>query len=318
MGKIDGQQIATGTILTSDLDNNSTVNGGAGSGSAVLEYIYNALTTHTGNTSNPHSVTAAQVGAIATTAKGANNGVAELDSNGKIPASQLPALALERMTVVANQTARYALTTADVQNGDVVKQTDTGSVYVVTDDTQLSGSGGYTLLTTPSAAPVDSVFGRIGAIEAEAGDYSTDLIDNASSVPGATLSDALDDHESRIVAIEGIEYDSDLITNTSFISGATVTEALEQLAAMISEATPVYAYLDQTPTGTVNGSNQDFTVKVSGVTVSADVNETEVYLNNLWQEPGVDYTWQTSDTIIRFATAPPNGWRVRVRGKQAA
>lgn len=36
------------------------------------------------------SYTASEVGAIATTAKGANGGVAELDSNGKVPSSQLP------------------------------------------------------------------------------------------------------------------------------------------------------------------------------------------------------------------------------------
>ena len=36
------------------------------------------------------SYTATEVGAIATTAKGANNGVAELDSNGKVPSAQLP------------------------------------------------------------------------------------------------------------------------------------------------------------------------------------------------------------------------------------
>ena len=36
------------------------------------------------------SYTASEVGAIATTAKGANNGVAELDSAGKVPSSQLP------------------------------------------------------------------------------------------------------------------------------------------------------------------------------------------------------------------------------------
>jgi hypothetical protein len=36
------------------------------------------------------SYTASEVGAIATTAKGANNGVAELDSNGKVPSAQLP------------------------------------------------------------------------------------------------------------------------------------------------------------------------------------------------------------------------------------
>ena len=36
------------------------------------------------------SYTAADVGAIALTAKGANGGVAELDNGGKVPSAQLP------------------------------------------------------------------------------------------------------------------------------------------------------------------------------------------------------------------------------------
>lgn len=40
--------------------------------------------------SNKPSYTASEVGAIATTAKGAASGVAELDTNGKVPSSQLP------------------------------------------------------------------------------------------------------------------------------------------------------------------------------------------------------------------------------------
>ncbi len=45
---------------------------------------------HASSTSNPHSVTASQVGAIATSARGVANGVASLDANGIIPSSQLP------------------------------------------------------------------------------------------------------------------------------------------------------------------------------------------------------------------------------------
>lgn len=45
---------------------------------------------HATNKSNPHEVTAAQVGAIPTTQKGAKSGVAELDENGFVPSSQLP------------------------------------------------------------------------------------------------------------------------------------------------------------------------------------------------------------------------------------
>lgn len=49
-----------------------------------------ALTSHTGNTANPHGVTAAQTGAIPTGEKGAAGGVAALDASGKIPSAQLP------------------------------------------------------------------------------------------------------------------------------------------------------------------------------------------------------------------------------------
>ena len=52
--------------------------------------VQNNLNTHTKNKSNPHGVTAAQVGAIPASQKGAAGGVAELDSAGKVPAAQLP------------------------------------------------------------------------------------------------------------------------------------------------------------------------------------------------------------------------------------
>lgn len=47
------------------------------------------ISDHTSNVSNPHSTTAAQVGAIATGLKGAASGVAELDANIWVPAVQL-------------------------------------------------------------------------------------------------------------------------------------------------------------------------------------------------------------------------------------
>ncbi|TRT88120.1 MAG: hypothetical protein EWV82_03190 [Microcystis aeruginosa Ma_AC_P_19900807_S299] len=48
------------------------------------------INNHIANTSNPHSTTAAQVGAIPTTEKGIASGVATLDSGGKIPDTQIP------------------------------------------------------------------------------------------------------------------------------------------------------------------------------------------------------------------------------------
>ena len=58
----------------------------AGSADAVRQ----SLDSHTSNTSNPHSVTAGQVGAIPNTQKGVANGVASLGADGKVPAGQLP------------------------------------------------------------------------------------------------------------------------------------------------------------------------------------------------------------------------------------
>jgi hypothetical protein len=66
------------------------------------------LTGHTGNTSNPHDTTAAQVGAIPTSARGALNGVASLDSGGKIPDSEI-ASSLARLSVSQQFTARQGI-----------------------------------------------------------------------------------------------------------------------------------------------------------------------------------------------------------------
>lgn len=75
------------------------------------------------------------------------NGYAGLDSNSKININQIPATAIPILKVVADETARFALTTDDVQDGDTVKQTDTGALYLVKDDTNLNNSNGYEIYT---------------------------------------------------------------------------------------------------------------------------------------------------------------------------
>jgi hypothetical protein len=76
------------------------------------------------------------------------NGVATLDNAGKIPESQLPSISVDARITVANQTERFALTTAQVQNGDYVYQSDTSVLYMVTDQTALNSNNGYTALAT--------------------------------------------------------------------------------------------------------------------------------------------------------------------------
>ena len=101
------------------------------------------------------AVTMSQLDArILTSAKGAANGVATLDANSLIPIAQIPPAALERLVIVADETARFALTTATVQNGDTVSQTDTGLLYFVKDDTNLSNASGYAAYTAGTASSV--------------------------------------------------------------------------------------------------------------------------------------------------------------------
>ena len=75
-------------------------------------------------------------------------------TTGTLPISVIPAGALERLVIVADQTARFALTTAQVQNGDTVKQNDTGTMYFIVDDTNLNNSTGYQVYTAGSATTV--------------------------------------------------------------------------------------------------------------------------------------------------------------------
>lgn len=60
-----------------------------------------------------------------------------------IPIANIPKAALERCVVVANDTERFKLTTAQVQNGDTVKVAATKKMFFVKDDTKLNGEAGY-------------------------------------------------------------------------------------------------------------------------------------------------------------------------------
>ena len=72
--------------------------------------------------------------------------------DGTIPAAEIPPEVFERMKVVADDTARFALTTADVQNGDIVYVDATQVMYYVYDDTKLGVEAGYKPFAAGTAA----------------------------------------------------------------------------------------------------------------------------------------------------------------------
>ena len=75
-------------------------------------------------------------------------------ASGTISIDRLPKAALERLIVVADDTARFALTTAAAQSGDTVKVTSTGKMYLIKDESKLSSEDGYEPYTASQASSV--------------------------------------------------------------------------------------------------------------------------------------------------------------------
>lgn len=75
-------------------------------------------------------------------------------ASGTISIDRLPKAALERLVVVADDTARFALTTATVQSGDTVKVTSTGKMYLIKDESKLNNEDGYEPYTASQASSV--------------------------------------------------------------------------------------------------------------------------------------------------------------------
>ena len=109
----------------------------------------NASTATTLETSRSISVKSGNATAGSANFNGSANitiNVPQLDATtltGMVPIASIPQGALERLIKVANQTARFALTTGDVQLGDSVLQTDTGVMYIVVDTNELDNAAGY-------------------------------------------------------------------------------------------------------------------------------------------------------------------------------
>lgn len=114
--------------------------------------------------------------AIPKTEKAAANGVATLGSDGKLLATQLPAIAISEFKGhVANQAAMLAITG---ETGDWVIRDDLSTVWIISgaDPTQLTS---WTQVVYPTA-PVTSVAGRTGAVVLSKTDVGLSNVDNTS------------------------------------------------------------------------------------------------------------------------------------------
>lgn len=123
-------------------------------------------------------------------------------TTGTIDIARLPAGALERMIDVDNRQARYALTTNDVQNGDTVRQVDTGAMYRVVDDTKLNKADGYKEYTAgrASAVPWSGIEDKPTTFTPSA---HTHEIAQITDIANASVAEAAKLKTPRTIAISG-------------------------------------------------------------------------------------------------------------------
>lgn len=138
-----------------------------------------------------------QVGATSFTKRaiGAAGGVATLDGAGKVPSSQLPAIAITKTTEVANEAAQLALV---AEEGDVAVRSDQNKSYIHNGGTA-GTMADWTWLRTPTDT-VLSVNGETGAVSLVAGDIP---VTAAGGIASSTVQAAIEELDSEKFAKAG-------------------------------------------------------------------------------------------------------------------
>jgi hypothetical protein len=190
------------TAITAALTTTGVSAGTYGSATSVPSFTVDAKGRLTGVSVN--AITPAGIGAVATTALGANSGVATLDSTGKIPAAQLPTSvtgAVVYQGVWNASTNTPTLASGVGTKGNYYKVSVSGTTAV---DGLSQWNAGDVIIFDGStwdkidglASEVISVAGRVGAVTLSASDISglaasaTTDATNASNITSGTLASA--------------------------------------------------------------------------------------------------------------------------------
>ena len=142
---------------------------------------------------------------------------------GVIDISHIPKGAIERVVTVADDTARYKLTTSQVQLGDTVKVTATGRMYIVVDESKLSTSAGYMEYAAGTAAsvPWSGVTGKPSTFTPSAHDHTMKLKIGATTKDGST-SGTTSWSKQDIIGTPSVSGSGNAVTGMT-VSGDTVT-----------------------------------------------------------------------------------------------
>ena len=192
---------------------------------------------------------------------GAADGIASLDAGGKVPASELPDIAISDTFVVVSEAAMLALT-AEV--GDIAVRTDVNKTFI------LKTAGASTLanwqeLLTPTDA-VTSVDGQTGVV---------DLSGNYVNVTGYTMSGNLAMGTNKITGLGTPTVSTDAATK-DYVDTAAI--APSNLTGVITSVGPATSIASQTGTGStfVVNTSPTLVTPVLGVATATSINGTTI------------------------------------------
>lgn len=158
--------------------------------------------------------------------------------DGVLNIARIPAAAIERLVPVANEAARFALDSGTVQLGDTVKEMDTGLVYIVVDENNLSNSNGYAEYAVGMAAsvpwsgvtdkpaefpPAVHVHSEYALVE-DVGDIANNPISSLSTETPESFATNTGSVEARHFAPADVDIVSDFETTLNLKSGTTIQE----------------------------------------------------------------------------------------------
>lgn len=152
---------------------------------------------------------------------GINNSINNLDASkitsGVLDIARIPKAAIERLVVVADDTARLKLTKEQAQTGDTVKVTATGKMYFVIDDTKLNQEEGYSVYTAGSASsvPWEGITGKPQDFKPSTHNQGSETIDKMNNYTKAAQASAIAPTDSLNTAIGKLEKGLDNKLNTT-------------------------------------------------------------------------------------------------------
>lgn len=258
-GKVPVSQIPTGIPQASISNLATTLSGKADLSNGVLVL-----------TQVPTNIPQSSIASLTTTLAGKADLV-----DGKLATSQLPSLSLTTVQVVTNRASMLALTSSQVQPGDICVITataDQGSYILTATNPALFAS--WTLLTTP-LAPVLSVNGQTGTVVLTAANVGA-LASNAS-IPQSQVTNL---GTTLAGKVDTSTYTSGIASRPTW---STANQTLENILTAAVPAKQRVNYVATSAVPSLSGQQSiDGVVVALGSTVLLTAQSSSV-LNGIWQ-----------------------------------